>query len=208
MMLKLAIFISGRGSNLRAIYRAIEDGRLDAKINLVLSNKSEAPGLFWAKEKKLPTVFLSSSSFKTHQDFALAMLDLLNEYDINFIALAGYIRKVPPEIVSRYYPNIVNIHPALLPQFGGKGFYGSIPHKLALESGGSYTGITVHIVNEEYDKGPIVYQEPLEIKQGETQEELADRSLKLQWKIYPYVLQLFAEGKVKLIGDEVRIGNR
>ncbi len=206
-MLKLAVFISGRGSNLRAIYRAIKGGKLSARINLVLSNNSQAPGLLWAKDEGLPAVYLSSKDFETHQDFVSAMLELLDKHDIDFIALAGYIRKVPPEVVRRYYPNIVNIHPALLPRFGGKGFYGLVPLKSAIESGTDYTGVTVHIVNEEYDKGPIVYQERLKIRAGERVEELAQRSLELQWRVYPYVLQLFAEGRVKLVGDEVRIEN-
>ncbi len=204
-MLNLGIFISGRGSNLRAIYRAIKQKKLDAQINLVVSNNPDAAGFQWAKDEGLLTVCLSRNDFTTEQEFISAMLKELEDHGVNFIALAGYIAKLPAEVVRKYYPNILNIHPALLPLFGGKGWYGQIPLKAAIESGMKFTGVTVHIVNEEYDAGPIVYQQPLEIKPEDTPETLEERSLKLQWEIYPYILQLFAQRKIKLKDDRVRI---
>jgi formyltetrahydrofolate-dependent phosphoribosylglycinamide formyltransferase len=190
-MLHLAIFISGRGSNLQAIHTAIRDGRLDASIELVVSHSTSAAGLAWAEKEKIDTAVIDPSDGD-------ALLDLLTVENINFIALAGYLKLVPSTVVSAYRNRIVNIHPALLPSFGGKGMYGHFVHEAVLASGAKFSGATVHIVSDEYDRGPIVHQDVVPVTDEDTPESLAQKVLVIEHQIYPEALQFFAEGRVRV----------
>jgi|YelNatPaOPRAMG01_1025707.scaffolds.fasta_scaffold59391_2 formyltetrahydrofolate-dependent phosphoribosylglycinamide formyltransferase len=195
-MLNLAVFISGRGTNLQAIHKAILEKRLSAKIALVLSSNPDSEGTKWAEKEGLKTIVCRRSDFKQRGEFVAAMMHHLESSGVDFIVLAGYIRKVPPEVVRRYRWRIINIHPALLPLFGGKGYYGIRVHESVLASGAEYTGVTIHFVEEEYDTGPIIFQFPVKILPGDTPENLAKRVGEIEHKIYPKILQLFAEGKL------------
>lgn len=195
-MLNIAVFISGRGSNLKALERAIETKELDAVIGLVVSSDENAPGYLWAKEKGIPAVALKSTDFQSRDEFVNKMLSILTENKIEFIVLAGYIKKIPKEIIEKYRHKIINIHPALLPYFGGKGFYGINVHRAVVESKAKYSGISIHFVDENYDTGPIIIQVPIPIEPGETPESLEKRISSLEHKLYYKILRLFTNGNI------------
>ncbi len=203
--MRLGVFVSGGGTNLQAIIDAIEDGRLSADLALVLSSKRDAFALERAKKHNIPGVFISSKQFSERDEFVHRMLSLLEEYKVDFIALAGYLRKVPPEVVREFRNRMTNIHPALLPSFGGKGMFGIRVHQAVLEYGCKVTGVSVHIVDEEYDHGPIVAQECVPVRDDDTPETLARRVLEVEHRLYPKALNWFAEGKVVIEGRRVRI---
>ncbi len=199
-MLHLAVFASGRGSNLESIARAISSGNLDAEIALVLSNNSTSGALAFARENGIPGIHLSGKTNPDPLDFSSRMKSELKYHDVDFIALAGYMKKVPPDIVNIYTNRITNIHPALLPAFGGKGMYGINVHKAVLESGARITGVTVHIVTNDYDVGPIVAQECIPVLDDDTPESLAERVLEIEHRLYPAALQLFARDRITVNG--------
>jgi formyltetrahydrofolate-dependent phosphoribosylglycinamide formyltransferase len=199
MTLQLGIFLSGTGSNFRAIRAATLDGRLDARIRLVISNKSEAPGLTFAAEHGIPTLF-ESKELRASADHAAILLDILHRHEVDFIALCGYMLLVPSRIVQTYTGRILNIHPALLPAFGGKGMYGHHVHEAVIRSGTKFSGATVHLVDEEYDRGPIVMQDIVPIDDGDTPESLAAKVLRVEHRIYPNALQMFASGRIGVNG--------
>lgn len=201
----LGVFASGRGSNFAAILDAIKEDRLQAGVKLLLSNNKEAGALSIAKNHGVPTAVVSKQAFASRDLFVDAMLSSLREHGVEFIALAGYMKKVPTEVISAYQNCIVNIHPALLPLFGGKGMYGHRVHEAVLAQGCKVTGVTVHIVDGVYDHGPIVAQRCVPVEEGDTQESLAARVLKVEHKLYAETLQLFAEGRVEVRGQRVFI---
>ena len=194
----LGVFASGRGSNFEAILEAIREDRLDAEARLLLSNKRDAGALSIAKNYGVPTAVVSKPDFTSRELFVKMMLSTLKDHGVEFIALAGYMKRVPPEVISAYRNRMVNIHPALLPSFGGKGMYGHHVHETVLAQGCKVTGVTVHIVDEVYDHGPIVAQRCVPVEEGDTPERLAARVLKVEHEIYAEALQLFAEGKVQV----------
>ncbi|HDG67821.1 MAG TPA: phosphoribosylglycinamide formyltransferase [candidate division Zixibacteria bacterium] len=203
--MNLAVFVSGSGTNLQAIIDAVAEGKLSAKIRLVLSSRADAFALRRAEKHGIPTVYLSSKEFDSREKFVRAMMETLQRHQVDFIALAGYMRRVPPEVVQKFKNRITNIHPALLPAFGGKGMYGIRVHQAVIEYGCKVTGVTVHLVDEEYDHGPIVAQRCVPVLDDDTPETLAARVLEVEHQLYPEVLQLFAEGKVIVEGRRVKI---
>jgi len=156
--MNLAIFLSGTGSNFKAIADSIERREIPAKIVLVASNKPDTKGLQVAREKGFPIAIFKRDEWEDGKDFAEYMMKTLAEQDVNFIALTGYLRKLPPRVVRAYKKRIVNIHPALLPDFGGKGMYGMNVHRAVIEAGNKESGVTIHYVDEEYDTGSIIAQ--------------------------------------------------
>lgn len=203
-MLKLAVFVSGRGSNLKSIVDAIETRKLNAVVLTVVSNKSDAPALSFAKDKSILTFVVSSNN---NQE-AISFFDLsqkLSELEIDLIVLAGFLKKIPDDFVELFENRIINIHPALLPSFGGKGMYGINVHKAVFESSAKVSGATVHFVNQNYDEGKIIAQKCVDISDVKTPEEIAERVLKIEHQLLPEVIQLFAEGKVKIINQRVVI---
>jgi len=203
--MNLAVFVSGSGTNLQAIIDAVAGGKLSADIKLVLSSRPDAFALQRAEKHGIPAVYLSSKEFDSREKFVRTMMDALERHQVDFIALAGYMRRVPPEVVQKFKNRITNIHPALLPAFGGKGMYGIRVHRAVIEYGCKVTGVTVHIVDEEYDRGPIVAQRCVPVLDDDTPETLAARVLEVEHQLYPEVLQLFAEGKVIVEGRRVKI---
>lgn len=198
-MLNVAVFGSGRGSNFRAILNAIDAGRLPGvRIALVLSNNSGAGILEVARSAGLPAVHLSEKQFQGERAFVDALGTTLHRHGADFIALAGYMKRVPPEIVGVFRNRIINIHPALLPKFGGKGMYGIHVHQAVLAAGERFSGATVHMVDEEYDRGPIVLQRQVPVRPDDTAETLAARVLEVEHEIYPEALRLLAEGAAPL----------
>jgi phosphoribosylglycinamide formyltransferase-1 len=204
--LKIAVFASGRGSNFRAVLDAIEGGKIqNAGIVLVISNNQDAGALAIAREHGIPAVHISQKQFREEKAYHNAIVQLLHEHGVNFIMLAGYMKMLDPSIIQQYKNRIVNIHPALLPAFGGKGMYGHHVHEAVIASGVKTSGATVHIVDEEYDNGPIVLQKSVDVSGDDTAETLATKVLHIEHEIYPEAIRLFAEGRVKIDGRKVSI---
>ncbi|RMF57638.1 MAG: phosphoribosylglycinamide formyltransferase, partial [Bacteroidetes bacterium] len=199
------VFASGGGSNFEAIAGAIERGELPLDLALCLSNRPDAGVLERAARHGVPTAVLSPSDHDDPDAYVQALRDVLAAHGVNFIALAGYMRLVPAPVVQAFRHRILNIHPALLPAFGGKGMYGRRVHEAVLAYGVRWTGATVHLVDEQYDTGPIVLQEPVPVRQDDTPETLAARVLQVEHRLYPLALKLFAEGRVSVEGRRVLI---
>jgi len=203
--LRLGVLASGRGSNFEAILKNIERGRLDAEVRVLISNRRDAGALEIARAHNIPAVYLSPSDFPSIEAFDEALLRTFDRYGVNFVILAGYLKKLSPQVVARYRNRMLNIHPALLPSFGGKGMYGIHVHEAVLAHGCKVTGVTVHIVDEEYDAGPIVLQRCVPVRDDDTPETLAARVLKVEHRLYSKAIQLFAEGRVEVRGRRVFI---
>lgn len=203
--LKLGVLASGRGSNFEAILKNIKAGKLDATVRIVISNKSSAGVLEIARKNNIPAIRLSIKQFPDQQKFDAQLLKILSDHDVNFIALAGYLKMISPKVVRAYRNRILNIHPALLPSFGGKGYYGLRVHEAVLEYGCKVSGVTIHIVDEKYDAGPPVLQRCVQVLDDDTPESLAARVLKVEHQIYSEALQLFAENRVEVKGRRVVI---
>jgi len=204
--LNIAVFGSGRGSNFQAILRAMETGKLSgARIVLVVSNNPGAGILEIARNHGIPALPLSEKQFPGEEQFVSNLLHALSEHDVNFIVLAGYMKRLHPRLIQAYRNAIVNIHPALLPKFGGKGLYGMHVHEAVIAAGEKISGATVHIVDEEYDHGPIVLQQPVQVHSSDTPESLAARVLEIEHEIYPKAIRWFTEGRVTVRESEVEV---
>lgn len=199
---RIGVLASGRGSNLQAIIDAIEAGKLDARIVLVLSNKKDAAALERARKHGLADVFLDPKPFAGRPDsreaYDRAVLDVLRKHDVELVLLAGYMKIVTPVLVKAYENRMMNIHPSLLPSFPGLD-----AQKKALEHGVKLSGCTVHFVTDGVDEGPIIIQAAVPILEGDTPEALAARILVEEHKIYPKAVQLYAEGRLKVDGRRV-----
>ncbi len=185
----LGILISGRGSNLQSIINAIHDGRLDARIALVISNKAEAYGLERAREAGLDTLVLNHRSFATREAFDQAMVDALRARDVRLVCLAGFMRLLSPVFIEAFPDRILNIHPALLPAFPGLH-----AQRQALEHGVRIAGATVHLVNADLDAGPIVAQAAVPVRDDDTEDTLSARILVEEHRIYPEAIQRLLDG--------------
>lgn len=196
--LHLGLFVSGRGTNFQAIAEAVARKNLDAEIRLLVSSNPEAGALSYAADHGIPAQVIAKDQFPDRGSFVNAMISALRDRGVDTIALAGYMKKVPPEVVQAYHHRIFNIHPALLPSFGGQGMYGIHVHEAVLAAGCKVTGVTVHVVDEVYDRGPIVAQACVPVKTGDTPEALAARVLKTEHDLYWRTLQLVAEERVAI----------
>lgn len=203
--LRLAVLASGRGSNFEAILNNIKQGKLDASIQVVISNKDSAGALEIARQNEIPAVHISKKEFPAQKQFDEQVLSILNEYQVNFVILAGYLKMLSPVVVRKFKNRILNIHPALLPSFGGKGMYGIHVHEAVLAYGCRVSGVTVHLVDEAYDTGPPVLQRCVPVQDGDTPETLAARVLKVEHQIYTEALQLFTQDRIEIEGRWVKI---
>ncbi|MFC1481962.1 phosphoribosylglycinamide formyltransferase [Candidatus Neomarinimicrobiota bacterium] len=195
-MKKLSIFISGGGSNFRAIKAAIDQDQIAGEIVLVVASKRDCPGAEYARSIGLPV-----SIFPEEGISEADLLQQLQDSGTDFIILAGYIKLIPEEIVGAYRQRMLNIHPALLPAFGGKGFYGKKIHQGVLDRGAKITGVTVHFVDEFYDHGPIIAQAPVAVRQGDTADILASRVLEMEHRLYPRVVGAICRGDLVWDGE-------
>jgi len=186
---RIAVFCSGNGSNFRALFQAIRNKQLPAEIVLCLSNRAQCGAMEFAEQNGITTLHITEKPFASFEKFAEAMVERLKEHNIDIILLAGYMRKVPDSVVAAFPEKMLNIHPALLPKFGGKGMYGIRVHTAVLEAGETETGATVHFVNEEYDKGEILLQRTVPVLPDDTPETLAARVLKCEHSLYPDALE-------------------
>ncbi|MCG2589156.1 phosphoribosylglycinamide formyltransferase [Rhodohalobacter sulfatireducens] len=185
-MKKLVIFASGSGTNMQAIIDEIESGKIRAEIAGLIVNKSEIKAIKRARKYNIPVSIITD---KDDETFSSKLNEQLSEWKPDLIVLAGFLKKIPDLIIKKYQNKIINIHPALLPKYGGKGFYGLNVHRAVLESGDKESGCTVHYVNEEYDKGPIISQEKVPVHSTDTPENLAKRVLKAEHKLLPSVIK-------------------
>lgn len=203
--MNIAVFASGRGSNFQAILNAIDSGSLPARITALISNKSDAGAMEIARGHDIPTSHLSQKLFQKEDALAEAMLNVLTKQRADLIVLAGYLKKIPVQVVRRFRNRIINIHPALLPSFGGAGMYGHFVHEAVIASGVKVSGATVHLVDEEYDRGPIILQKTVEVLPADTPDSLAAKVLKIEHEIFPFAVKAFAEGRIKIEGKKAWI---
>lgn len=203
--MNIAVFASGRGSNVQALLSAIRQGELPARICVVISNNSRAGAMELARSQEIPAYHLSQKQFPSEEAFVAAVTRVLQEHGADILVLAGYMKKLPPALIARYRNKIFNVHPALLPAFGGVGMYGMHVHEAVLRSGAKITGATVHLVDEEYDHGPILMQRAVEVDPDDTPESLAAKVLRIEHTIYPLALKAFAEGRVRIQGNRAWI---
>jgi phosphoribosylglycinamide formyltransferase-1 len=198
-MLRIAVLGSGRGTNFQSILDAIEQGKIpSARIECVLSNNSSAGILARARDHAVPAYHLTERQFASEEEFCTALLSLLRSCHVNFIVLAGYLKLLPEGVIREFRNRIINIHPALLPKFGGRGMYGIHVHEAVLSSGENESGATVHLVDEAYDRGAIIAQRRVPVLPGDTPESLAARVLEVEHQLYPETLRRFALGLIKL----------
>jgi len=197
---RIAVLLSGRGSNFEALRAAVDRGLIDGVIALVLSNKADAAGLLKAKEGGLETLFLDPKAHATKEDYDAAILRELKARDIDLVCLAGYMKVLTPGLCDAFKHRIMNIHPALLPSFPGL----HVQQK-AIDWGVRFSGCTVHFVAAEVDMGPIVLQAVVPVLQDDTEETLAARILVEEHKIYPEAVRLYFEGRLEVRGRRVYI---
>ncbi len=203
---RFAVLASGSGSNLQAIIDAIEQEKFPARIVTVISNKADAFALERAKKHNIPSFFINPKEFHSPQEYDQKVLEKLKETGADYLVLAGYMKIISSVLVNAFPNKIVNIHPALLPSFGGKGMYGHHVHEAVLAHGCKVAGCTVHFVTEGVDEGPIIAQACVPVLEEDTPETLAMRVLEQEHKIFPRAIRWIAEGKVTVDGRRVRIG--
>lgn len=201
--MNIVVLVSGRGTDLQSIIDAVEEGWLKVNIQAVISDKEDAYALERAKQHGIPTYVLSKKVLKS--EFQEALLNLLTMLSPDLVVLAGFLTILGPQVVERFPQKIINIHPALLPSFCGKGFYGMKVHEAVYESGVKYTGCTVHFVDAGVDAGPIILQEVVKVDDDDTPETIAEKVLEVEHRLLPTAIKLISECRVVLEGRRVRI---
>ena len=198
--MRIAVFVSGGGTNLQAIIDNIRNGYLNGvSISLVVASNSEAYALTRAAENNIPSIVLSAKSFPSREAWDDAVLKAVTDSGAELIVLAGYLSLLGEKTVKAYSNRIINIHPALIPSFCGAGMYGIKPHKAVLARGVKVSGATVHYVNEKYDEGPIILQKTVDVLPDDTPESLQKRIMKeCEQVILPKAIRLIADGKVTI----------
>lgn len=189
---QVAVLVSGGGSNLEALLKAQTTGALTkARIELVISSRKDAYALQRAEKYKVPSLVIEPKTFSTDEAFQAAILDALVKAKIDVVCLAGYLRKIGTNIVRHFRGKMINIHPALLPKFGGPGMYGHHVHEAVIAAGEKESGCTIHLVDEEYDHGAVLAQARVRVLPKDTPEDLAARVLEQEHQLYPKILQEF-----------------
>ena len=206
-MLKLAVLVSGGGTNLQAIIDSIADGRItNAEIKVVISNNKNAYALERAAKAGIPAKALSPKDFTDREAFNDALLQALIDAEADLVVLAGCLVVIPPKIVEHFKNRIINIHPSLIPSFCGKDYYGLKVHEGVLDRGVKVTGATVHFVDDGTDTGPIILQKAVEVHRDDTPKSLQLRVMEeAEWVIMPRAIDLIANGKVKVEGGKALI---
>lgn len=202
-MTQIAVFASGRGSNFRAIFKKIQEGFLTCQIAVLISDNTKAGALEFAKENNISNYVVKPGDFVTPDFFGEHLIGILSEHQVEYIILAGYLKKIPDRVIDRFENRIINIHPALLPAFGGKGMYGIHVHQAVFDSGAQVSGVTVHFVNKEYDAGPILLQKSVDIRNCRSAEEVAEKVLEMEHQIYPQAVKILLEKDIRLQGKRV-----
>ncbi len=197
-MLKIAVLVSGGGTNLQAILDAIDNGTItNAKVEVVISNNKNAYALERARKHGIENLCISPKDFASREEFNDVFLEKLNSYNVDLVVLAGFLVVIPEKMIQAYRNRIINIHPSLIPSFCGTGYYGLKVHEGVLARGVKVTGATVHFVDEGTDTGPIILQKAVEVEQGDTPEVLQRRVMEqAEWVIMPKAIDLIANGHV------------
>ena len=206
-MLKIAVCVSGGGTNLQAIIDAIENKVItNTEIKIVISNNQNAYALERAKNHNIEGICISPKDYENRTLFNQAFLEKLDSYEVDLVVLAGFLVVIPEEMIAKYRNRIINVHPSLIPSFCGTGYYGLKVHEGALSRGVKVTGATVHFVDEGTDTGPIILQKAVEIEQDDTPEILQRRVMEqAEWVILPKAIDLIANGKVSVVENKVLI---
>lgn len=195
-MKNIAVLVSGGGTNLQSIIDAVEAGKINGQIKLVISNKEGAYGLERAKKHNIRAVFEKDEQ---------AIIDIMKENKIDLVVLAGFLKILSPNFTKAFENSIINIHPSLIPSFCGKGYYGLKVHEAAIEYGVKVSGATVHFVDENADTGPIIRQDTVEVFAGDSPQDLQQRVLKIEHKILSQVVADYCDDKIRVVGRRVFI---
>lgn len=201
--IRLAVLLSGNGTTLQNFLDQIADGALNARIVQVISSRADAFGLERARRAGLPTAVVARAEFDSPQKFSERHFDLIRKSGADLVCLAGYLHLLP--IPEDFRHRVMNIHPALLPAFGGRGMYGRRVHEAVLHYGAKVSGCTVHFADDEYDHGPIIVQRAIAVHEDDTPETLAFRVFEQECQAYPEAIRLFAEQRLQVEGRRVRI---
>ncbi|MGN0290626.1 MAG: phosphoribosylglycinamide formyltransferase [Lachnospiraceae bacterium] len=206
-MLKIAVLVSGGGTNLQAIIDRIADGTItNTEISVVISNNKNAYALERAKQAGIEALCISPKDYENRDAFNEDFLEKLDSYGVDLVVLAGFLVVIPEKMIAKYRNRIINVHPSLIPAFCGTGYYGLKVHEGALSRGVKVTGATVHFVDEGTDTGPIILQKPVAVENGDTPEILQRRVMEeAEWKILPQAIDLIANGKVEVIDGKVEV---
>ncbi len=189
LLKNLVVFASGSGSNFQSLIDAVSEGKLEANIVGLISNNESAYAIERADINGIQTLIISPNDFDSETDYSIELLKTLKDWETDLIVLAGYLRKIPTEIIEVYRNRILNIHPSLLPKYGGKGFYGSKVHEAVIKNKEIESGCTVHLVTEEYDKGPILGQAKVQITETDSPADLAKKVLEKEHQLLSEVIQ-------------------
>ena len=195
-MKNIAVFASGGGSNFKSLHRHVQSGEIPGRIVLTVSNNPNSGAIEYARKNSISTHIINKVPYAKPVDREKFLIQALIDNEVNLICLAGYMNLLPKSIVHQYKNCILNVHPALLPHFGGKGFYGIKVHEAVVASGVEESGVTVHFVDEEYDHGKIIAQEKVKVLSEDTAETLAERVLKVEHELYPQVVKAFCEDRI------------
>ena len=193
-MKKLGILVSGSGSNMSAIIDACEQGHISASVEIVLSNNADAKALSIAKERKISTIHFDTPVFKNLRLLDTSICEVLRNYEVDFVLLAGYMKMVGSLVLSAFEGKILNVHPSLLPKHGGQGMYGINVHRAVIDAGEKKSGATIHLVNSDYDKGKILGQNSVIVDKDDTPDSLAKKVLKIEHSLYVETLKKIIEG--------------
>ncbi len=207
MSIKIAVLVSGhgRGSNMQSIIDACASDQIDGEVSVVIGVTEEAPAMERATSAGVETVVVDPRDFDGVDDYNDALLDVLQSREIDLVCLAGYMRMLGQTIIDAFRNRIMNVHPALVPCFAGKGMYGHHVHEAAIKRGVKVSGCTVHFVDEHYDEGPIILQSVVSVEDDDAPDDLAARILPEEHKTYVRAIALFAEGKLEVVDRRVRI---
>jgi len=203
--LRIGVLVSGNGTNLQAILDACARGDIPGGVVLVVSSSAKAFALERARQAGVPTVVLAPKEFSDRASYDARLTNILGSARVELVCLAGFLRILTPQFVERFAGRIMNIHPALLPAFGGPGMYGAHVHEVVLASGVKVSGCTVHFADETPDGGPIILQSVVSVEDDDTVETLAARLAVEEHRLYPAAIRLFAEGRLQVIGRRVHV---
>jgi phosphoribosylglycinamide formyltransferase-1 len=201
--MNIAVFASGGGSNFQALIDKYKEGKLHCTFGLLVGNNSKAKCFERALKNSIPCLHIAPSHFENEQQYTEKLLQELTSRNIELIVLAGYMKKIPALIIKKYSNRIINIHPALLPSFGGKGMYGKHVHQAIIDYGAKVTGITIHFVDEEFDHGAIILQKTVKVINNDDADSLAARVLVVEHDNYWKAVELFVQNRLKIKGRKV-----
>lgn len=201
----IGVLISGGGTNLQALIDNVENGRINARIRLVISNKKDAYGLERARKHGIKALYIDRRNFASEEDFNDQIIKELKALDIELVVLAGYLKLLSKRFIQSYNMKIINIHPSLIPSFAGKGYYGERVHQAVLDRGVKFTGATVHFVDEGTDTGPIILQEIVRVEEDEDLESIKKKVLEIEHGILIQAVKLYCQGSLEVRDRKVRI---